>query len=93
MHSAHNRATTGSNPVLSTILTPQGGSMCVVLIHIVVQKCKVMTIQQKEAEAYHESKTFVRGVVSSLVANMIFAVFVGSGVIYGYRRNWFDKLK
>ena len=63
------------------------------LIHIVVQKGYVMTLHEKEAEAFHESKNFVRGVMSSLVANVIFAVLVGSGVLYGYKRNWFDRLK
>jgi hypothetical protein len=52
-----------------------------------------MDIQQQEAEMFHESRSFVRGVASSLVANMIFGVLVGSGLLYGYKRRWFDRLK
>ena len=63
------------------------------LIHIVGQKGYGMDIQEREAEAFHESKTFMRGVASSLVANMIFAVLVGSGLLYGYRKKWFDRFK
>ena len=52
-----------------------------------------MPTQSKEAEMFHESKTFARNVVSSLFANIIFGVLVGSGLLYGYKRKWFDRFK
>lgn len=45
--------------------------------------------QVKTLEA--QSQSFARDVLSSLLANVLFASFLTGGIYVGYRKNWFRR--